>query len=125
MRFSINLRGDLAKLGDVELVERLEAAWQAYETAPKPSWLDWKLLWRWRGPFRHPRFYRFLSVLSKTAPEGGWFAFLFAAWAFSSKGAEPPARNDPAIDVHLILCEIRDLTDEMERRVAYRRRQPV
>jgi hypothetical protein len=122
MRFSINLRGDLAKLSDVELVERLEAAWQTYETAPKPSWVDWKLQWRWRGPFRYPRAYRFLSVFSNT-DGNGWLALLFAA-ALSSKSAEPLLR-DPAINVHLILCEIRDLTDEMERRVAYRRRQPV
>jgi hypothetical protein len=125
LRFSINLRGDLAKLSDVELAERLEVAWQTYETAPKPSWLQWKLLWRWRGPLRHPRFYRFLSVLSRAMPESGLFAFLFAAWAASAKSAERLAGNDPAIDVHLTLCEIRDLTDEMKRRVAYRQRRPV
>jgi hypothetical protein len=30
---SVNLRGDLAKLGDAELAERLDAAWQAVDAA--------------------------------------------------------------------------------------------
>ena len=35
MRFSINLRGDLAKLSDADLAERLEATWQAYESVKR------------------------------------------------------------------------------------------
>jgi hypothetical protein len=39
MRFSVNLRGDLAKLSDAELVERLETAWHAYEAVERSSWV--------------------------------------------------------------------------------------
>jgi len=121
MRFSINLRGDLAKLTDAALAERLDAAWQKYEAANKRWRGWWKPLWLWRGPLRHPRAYRFLSALGNSA-SGGWLALPFAA-ALSGKSTEPFLRSaDPAIDAYLTLCEIRDLTDEMERRVARARR---
>jgi hypothetical protein len=117
MRASINLRGDLAKLSDAELIERLQEAWRAYEVAAKKPWA-WLLHSR-RGPIRHPRAYRFLSVLASGG--GSWLDLLFAA-ALSGKTAEPSLRwADPTVDAHLSLCEIRDLTDEMERRVADRR----
>jgi hypothetical protein len=116
MGFSVNLRGDLAKLSDVELTERLDAACQTYDAAKKP-WLRWGPLWR--GPVRHPRPYRFLMALGN-ATGGGWLDLVFAA-VFSGKKTERLLRNDPAIDVHLTVCEIRDLTEEMERRVTHRR----
>jgi|SRR5215470_12058568 len=117
MRFDINLRGDLAKLSDFALKERLESAWQTYESAKKPWFWWWPVLGR--GPLRHPRAYRFLATLGNMTG-GGSFDVLLAA-ALSGKSSEPFLRRaDPAIDVYLILCEIRDLTDEMERRVAHR-----
>src|SRR5262245_5796490 len=120
MRSSLNLRGDLAKLSDIELPERLEAAWQTYELANKrwPGW--WMRPSGWRGPFQHPRAYRFLSALGSSSGNG-WFDFVFAAM-LNGKWAEPFLRRaDPSADSHLALCEIQDLTDEMERRVAQRR----
>jgi hypothetical protein len=116
MRFSINLRSDLAKLSDTELTERLDSAWQTYDSTKKP-WL-----WRgplWRSPVRHPRAYRFLSLLGTVS--GSWFDLLFAA-ALSAKGAEPfLRRSDRAMDLDLTICEIRDLMEEMERRVSGQR----
>jgi hypothetical protein len=117
LRFNVSLRGDLAKLSDVELAERLDAAWQTYE-ASNERWRGWwKPQWVWRGPLRHPRAYRFLSALGNSA-SSGWVGLLIAA-ALTGKTTEPFLRSaDPAIDAYLTLCEIRDLTDEVERRVA-------
>jgi hypothetical protein len=116
MRFSINLRDDLAKLSDTKLTARLDAAWQTYDSIRKP-WL-----WRaplWRSPVRHPRAYRFLSLLGMS--KGSWSDVLFAA-APSAKEAEPfLRRTDRAVDLDLTICEIRDLMEEMERRVAGQR----
>jgi hypothetical protein len=123
MRLSINLRGDLAKLSDAELVARLDAAWQAYEAATEPG-VD---SWSWRGPVRHPRAYRFLSVLSSVVVTtgNGWIDLLCMvaiSSTLSSKRAERFLRKAaPSVDMHLTLCEIRDLQDEMERRIARRR----
>jgi hypothetical protein len=115
MRLSVNLRDDLAKLSDTELATRLDAAWRTYDSTKKP-WL-----WRgplWRSPVRHPRAYRFLSLLGTSS--GSWFDLLFAA-ALSAKGAEPLLRRNPAMDLDLTIYEIRDLMEEMERRVAGQR----
>jgi hypothetical protein len=119
MHFHLNLRSDLGKLSDAELVERLEAAWQAYESVKRPSrfWLWWAPLWR--GPVRHPRAYRFLSMLGQGVDD--WFGLLLAG-VLSAEKMEPFLRRNHAIDTHLTLNEIRDLTDEVERRVARRNR---
>jgi hypothetical protein len=123
MRLSINLRGDLAKLSDAELVERLDAAWQACEAAKEAGGDPCS----WRGPVRHPRAYRFLSVLSSVTVTTGngvidWLCMVALSSALSSKSAERFVRKSaPSIDLHLTLCEIRDLMDEMERRVTRRR----
>ena len=108
MRFGINLRGDLAKLSDAELTDRLQTAWAAYDAADvRPSRL---ILWySRRGPVRHPWAYRLFSIAGLSGMGGHYL------------GTGPFLRFD-AYDQHLTLCEIRDLTDEMERRVAHRKR---
>jgi len=106
MRFSINLRGDLAKLTDVELADRLQAAWAAYDAADRSN--RFKLWYSRRGPLRHPWFYRMLSVAGLS---GGGSLYL---------GLGPFIRHD-AYGQHLTLCEIKDLTDEMERRMEHRK----
>jgi len=69
MRFSINLRGDLAKLSDAELADRLQAAWAAYNAADKR--LNRLALWySRRGPIRHPWVYRLLSIAGVSGAEG-------------------------------------------------------
>jgi hypothetical protein len=116
MRFSVNLRGDLAKLSDAELVERLETAWHAYEAVERSSWVAWRV--GWRDPIRHPRVYRFFSALGLT---GHWLLDMLLAGLLSGKSTERLLRAEPEVDTHLTLCEIRDLTDEMERRVNSRK----
>ena len=117
MRLRVNLRGDLAKLSDVELVERLEANWLAHDAAETNETLLWHSR---RGPLRHPRVYRFLSVLGQ--PGGPAWLVFFISTLLSAKHMEPLLRSDSDLDQHLTLCEIRDIMDEMERRVAARKR---
>src|SRR4051812_6939082 len=121
MRFSVNLRGDLAKLSDAELVERLQTAWHAYEAVERSSWVAWRV--GWRDPIRHPRVYRFVSALGLTGSH--WLLDVLGACILagllSGKSTERFLRAEPEIDTHLTLCEIRDLTDEMERRVNSRK----
>ena len=52
MRFAINLRRDLAKLGDADLAARLEQAWQDYHAADQLN--AGKLWYSRRVPIRHP-----------------------------------------------------------------------
>jgi hypothetical protein len=116
---SINLRGDLAKLSDAELAERLKAAWRDVDAArgrKQPFWL-FRPIYPWRGPFRHPRAYRFLSILSAT--EGHWIGALIAA-VFSGKQSERFIRTDPWADQYLSISEVQDIMDEIERRLSAR-----
>ena len=102
MGVSINLRGDLARLGDAELAARLEQAWQAHQAA-KDRVPQCNVWYSRRGPIRHPWAYRMLSIVGADSPGGfylGFGPFLRMSW----------------MDVHLTLCEIRDLNDEIERR---------
>jgi hypothetical protein len=116
MPFSINLRGDLAKLSDAALVERVEKAWRDYEAADgKPR--RGELVGSWNGPIRHPLAYRFMSMID-------WrlgLARRMAPIAEFSIASLLGFRAPPEIDMHLALCEIRDLTDELERRVVRRK----
>jgi hypothetical protein len=67
MRFRINLRGDLAKLSDAELVDRLQAAWTAYDAAERSN--RFTLWYSRRGPLRHPWFYRLFSIAGLSVAE--------------------------------------------------------
>jgi hypothetical protein len=105
---SLNLRFDLAKLSEPELMQRVGEAWRVYENLERePRRFD--LRGSWTGPVRHPLAYRILSVVEI---RGG---------AFWRLGNPPLLYSDPVFDMHLTLCEIRDLMDELERRVARRR----
>jgi hypothetical protein len=109
MALVLNLRGDLAKLGDAELAERLGAAWKAHEAAQQAS----KPVGLWysrRGPIRHPWAYRLFSVSGVGAGiSGQWLGF------------GPFLRSIAYDDMDLTLCEIKDLTDEIQRRIAQRK----
>jgi hypothetical protein len=118
MARGINLRGDLAKLDDAELAARLQDAWVACEVATqRPRW-SW-LLYSHRGPIRHPRAYRFLSVLSGGTTTEPWLDLLLAA-LLSSKRFEGLITPDSATARHLALCEISDINDEIKRRLRLR-----
>jgi hypothetical protein len=120
---SVNLRADLARLSDTELANRLEEQWQIVEAAEARRW--WASRWlslfhSFRGPIRHPAAYRFFAAL-QGANSGSWLDLLFAV-ALSTGSTEKFLRKaDPVIDAHLSLCEIRDIIDEAERRLAERK----
>jgi allophanate hydrolase subunit 1 len=105
---SLNLRFDLAKLSETELVQRVDEAWRSYHAAEaeKQPWIE--LRNSWNGPIRHPVAYRFLSFFERRY-SGGWSL------------TTPGFQWGPTVDMHLALCEIRDLMDELERRVARRK----
>jgi allophanate hydrolase subunit 1 len=69
---SLNLRFDLAKLNETELVQRVDEAWRSYHAAEatKPRWIE--LRNSWNGPIRHPVAYRLLSFF-----ELGMAGFLY------------------------------------------------
>ena len=103
MGLSINLRRDLAKLSDGELAARLEHAWHAHQAA-KDSVPQCNVWYSRRGPIRHPWAYRMVSVVDVSGPG---LSFYFGSGPFLRMSW---------MDVHLTLCEIRDLNDEIERR---------
>ena len=116
---AVNLRGDLAKLSDAELAERLEAAWRTYEAANSRTWWPpWRVA-AFRGPIRHPRAYRFAAILQGAS--GHLLFDLVLAWLLSSKCFESWIYRDPHEAKSLSLCEIQDMTDEMERRLKHRK----
>ncbi|QJP14510.1 hypothetical protein G3545_13175 [Starkeya sp. ORNL1] len=116
---AINLRSDLAKLTDDELAERYHQLWTAYEAArarpQSPSNIN-----GWRGPIRHPRFYRFLTIVNKGFSPEFWFDLL-AGIIFSAKRYEPDLRASPDADADLSLKDVQDVMDEMQRRVDRRK----
>ena len=105
MGLSINLRGDLAKLSNAELAARLDQAWQAHQAA-KGRVPQFDVWYSRRGPVRHPWAYRLLSIAGVSGPRPGLSFYL---------GFGPFLRLS-WMDVHLTLCEIRDLNDEIARR---------
>src|SRR5262245_24660771 len=100
MGLSINLRGDLTKLSDAELASRLQQLWIACDAERnKPKYgAFW---YSRRGPIRHPWAYRIFSFIM--VPGFLFFFGDFVLW-------------DVRLQMHLKLCEIRDLTDEVQRR---------
>jgi hypothetical protein len=113
----INFRGDLAKLTDAELAERLQKALDDFNEANNRrgiSGWSWPI-WRWRGPIRHPRVYRAFSSLFGGS-NGNLFFDLVWALGLSGKLGDRLLRKDRAIAMHLSLCEIEDLIDEAKRR---------
>ena len=120
MALSLNLRGDLAKLSDAELVERLHAAWAKHDAWRKYPGSSVNALFSFRWPLRHPRVYRFFWALGamRGGLSGHWIDLLFPL-VMSSKLTD--ALVDATGDDHLALCEIKDITDEIERRVKLRK----
>jgi len=118
MALALNLRGDLAKVSDAELAERLRAAWAKYESSKKyPRW-SFRPLFSFRWPLRHPRVYRFLWTLGAMNGPGHWIELLLPL-VMSSKLTD--ALVDATGDENFVLCEIQSLIDEIERRVNDRR----
>jgi hypothetical protein len=116
MALALNLRGDLAKLSDAELAERLSAAWQRHDA--NRQYADDSPVFSLRGPMRHPRIYRFLMWLRATE---GNFHLLALPLVLSSSLTDRMCGHFALGEPHLALCEIRDIMDEMKKRVAARK----
>jgi hypothetical protein len=85
MRFFINLRGDLAKLSDAELAERLDQTSQAFDVSVnEPRSNGAKLRRSFRGPLRHPWFYPLTSVLVGSGPAFFVFGSALNPFLFNS-----------------------------------------
>jgi hypothetical protein len=108
MRFGLNLRGDLAKLGDAEIAARLELLLaqreELYLSLSGLAGNKWLYqqgfgLPLGRGPFHARIFYRIA-------------AFLYAG-----------RLNGRSLgDLHLLDCELKDVRDEIQRRVTASKR---
>jgi hypothetical protein len=120
MRLGINLRGDLAKLDDIEIAAKYEALISEMEAKIRqaPGYALGKLPYRTaklllsRGPFHAPIFYK-LQV------------FLFGLFGYlTTLNGEtlPTARG---YEFYLLECELRDVRDEIKRRLAKRKSIPA
>jgi len=108
----LNLRWDLKRLDDASLAERLERAWTDHNSArvfDRPEFA-------FRGPIRHPRLYRFYRLF-EAGLDGPRLFILPLFWLFSSKRVARRIHLDTASDPYAALCEIRDINDEIERRI--------
>jgi hypothetical protein len=110
MRFGINLRGDLAKLDDVEIATKYEiliADREAmYLDLPGYSGNKWLYQRGWglplgRGPLHARAFYKFLGLSYLTFGHPSLY------------------------DLYLLDCEIKDTRDEIKRRVGRRKAAPA
>jgi hypothetical protein len=115
MLLSLNLRHDLARMSDAQLAERLERTWQMYSQAEAEAW-PCRLMGSFRGPIRHPLAYPFLSWLGVRS--GITFTFGPSFWL--SIGSLLSKRGRTWMRMHLTLCEVRDINDEIKRRVIAR-----
>lgn len=117
MALALNLRGDLTKLSDAELAERLAEMWARHDASRRWSFGP---LFSFRWPLRPPRVYRFFWALGamRGGISGHWIDLLFPL-VMSSKLTD--ALVDAAKDDDLALCEIRDIQDEIERRLKLRK----
>ena len=112
---ALNLRSDLKKLSEAELGIRLEECWRAYDEA-KTSAAPHKLIRSWRGPIRHPMAYPISSIVGYSGP----FYLRFGLALGLTSLVMIYDRFRGLMNMHLALCEARDLLDEIERRLAGR-----
>jgi hypothetical protein len=120
MSLSINLRGDLAKLSDAELAERLTQAWTRYESADSRR-RSTSLFWRRRRTTNLPLPYRIWTGFH------GSPGFRVIDWALRALISsythseiwmkKPLLVSDAAIEVDDHIGEILMITSEIKRRV--------
>jgi hypothetical protein len=111
MPLSLNLRYDLARISDAQLAERLERTLQMHSQAEADAW-PYRLMTSFRGPIRHPLVYPFLSWVGVRF--GITFSLGPSFWL--CVGSLLSKREHTWMRMHLTLCEVRDITDEMKRR---------
>jgi hypothetical protein len=107
MRFGINLRGDLAKLSDAEIATKFENLMADRESMYRalPGYSGNKWLYQrggglplGRGPLHARIFYKILGL--------GYLNFF---------------KSSSLHDLYLLDCELKDIRDEIERRVRRRK----
>jgi hypothetical protein len=109
MAFRIfNRRGDLRTLSDLELAARLESAWEKYQSIVSNEKTIPRMTWR--------LFLRYPPLI------GVIYGVSWALAAFLSLG-EPlfSLTDNPLSNAYTALCEVRELTQELERRVKARK----
>lgn len=112
MTLALNLRFDLARLTDAELAARCDAIWADMEALEHDRGAL-RASPRWRGPIRHPRAYLFFAMAgSGSASE---LDILLSAFVSGTALADVVSRL-PRIRLHLALCEMQDILDEMKSR---------
>lgn len=112
MALALNLRSDLARLTDAELAKRCDAIWADVEELERERG-PLRASPRWRGPLRHPRAYLFWAMVR--AGSASELDILLSAFAANTSLADVVSRL-PRIRLHLALCEMQDILDEMKSR---------
>jgi hypothetical protein len=111
MRWGINLRGDLAKLSEAEIATRFETLMADREAMYRDlhghfgnKWLYQRRLQMpfGRGPLHARVFYKLIAF--------GYFG---------------PSRKASLYDLYLLDCELKDVHDEIKRRVVRKKAIPV
>jgi hypothetical protein len=116
MGFGINLRSDLRRMTDVELAALLARCWERRDTACSRV-PQFTLAASYRGLIRHPTAYPFISVL-RTGYGITWS--IGVAFFYSLESVISPCTR-AIMNMHLALCDIADINDELRRRKAKRR----
>jgi hypothetical protein len=115
MRCGINLRGDLAKLSDADVASRFEILMADREALfptlsnyglQKSAYQSGLTLWCGRGPLHARIFYELYAFLTF-----GPFFKMF--------------RKYDLRELYLLDCELKDVRDELRRRVARKKAIPV
>jgi hypothetical protein len=115
MRLGINLRGDLCRLGDAEIASRFEALMADREALfltssnyglQKSAYQNRLTLWMGRG-LLHARFFYELYSLLTFGPSFKMF------------------RKYSLRELYLLDCELKDVRDEIKRRVAQKKALPT
>lgn len=112
MGLGINLRFDLMRLSDTQLAALLDECWQRYEAA-RESAAPLVVLSSGRGLIRHAWAYPFVSVLMY----GRSFLWAFGLAVECSLAGLISARDRAIMQMHLALCDIADIEDEIRRRL--------
>ena len=111
MGFAINLRSDLRRMSDTELTALLARCWERHDAA-KALASSFKLIASYRGFIRHPTAYPLISVL-RVGSAFTWSMGLAVGFGFEG-AISPPYRA--IMKMHLALCDIADINDELARR---------
>ncbi|MDI4656637.1 hypothetical protein [Xanthobacter autotrophicus] len=107
-----NLRSDLARLPDSEIATRCEALWREIDTLGQDKRAR-RHASGTRGFLRHPRAYMFWGIFRLSG--GGLLEALVSALVPSPKAGDK-LTGTRAVSLHVALCELQDLIDEMKAR---------